>query len=105
MSGPITDNDDISAESILFYLFPKIDLRVAPATEEEQKDHPEILVPQTAGGREEPNEEGRLFIDETIKWLNEKLPQMAKNADTDLLNIRDKIVDDLNKVKTHLTRS
>lgn len=101
MSGPITDNDDISAESILFHLFPKIDLRVAPATEEEQKDHPEILAPQTAGGRDE----GRLFIDETIKWLNEKLPQMAKNADTDLLNIRDKIVDDLNKVKTHLTRS
>ena len=177
MSGPTTETDDyMSAESILDSIFPKIDLRGAPPTEEEMKQYPEILPPemkQTAGGREESNLGGEIvgiffnmrdqvklyhwqtksfselkatddlvpsldtnvdkfvetymgrygrpivkdtlpvknltvtgirgFINKSTDWLAEKLPQMLKKTDTDLLNIRDEILADLNQVKFLLT--
>jgi hypothetical protein len=45
----------------------------------------------------------REFIDETVTWLTEKLPSMIKKTDTDLLNIRDEMLGDLNQVKYLLT--
>lgn len=45
----------------------------------------------------------RQFIDESKSWLAEKLPHMIKKTDTDLLNIRDEMLGDLNQVKYLLT--
>ena len=41
----------------------------------------------------------RVFIDRSAKWLTTKLPRMLKKTDSDLLNIRDEILGDLNQVK------
>lgn len=38
------------------------------------------------------------FIQEAIDWLTHKLPKHLKSTDTDLLNIRDTILGDLNQV-------
>jgi len=38
------------------------------------------------------------FIQDAINWLTNKLPKHVKNTDTDLLNIRDTILADLNQV-------
>jgi len=38
------------------------------------------------------------FIKEAIHWLSHKLPKHLKKEDTDLLNIRDTILADLNQV-------
>jgi hypothetical protein len=38
------------------------------------------------------------FIKEAIHWLSYKLPKQLKKEDTDLLNIRDTILADLNQV-------
>ena len=37
------------------------------------------------------------FVKEAISWLENDLPQKLKKTDTDLLNIRDTIVTDLNQ--------
>lgn len=39
------------------------------------------------------------LLTEAIAWMNEELPGKLKKTDTDLLNIRDTIVADLNQVK------
>jgi hypothetical protein len=39
------------------------------------------------------------FITRSTDWLSKKLPRMVKNTDSDLLNIRDEILSDLNQVK------
>lgn len=41
----------------------------------------------------------RAFIARSDEWLSFKLPRMIKKTDTDLLNIRDEILADLNQVK------
>jgi hypothetical protein len=41
----------------------------------------------------------RSFIGKSDEWLAEKLPRMLKKTDSDLLNIRDEILADLNQVK------
>lgn len=41
----------------------------------------------------------RAFITRSSAWLSTKLPRMVKKADTDLLNIRDEILADLNQIK------
>ena len=41
----------------------------------------------------------RSFITKSDVWLAEKLPRMLKKTDSDLLNIRDEILADLNQVK------
>ena len=38
------------------------------------------------------------FIKDAINWLSKKLPKHLKKTDTDLLNIRDTILADLNQV-------
>ena len=38
------------------------------------------------------------FIHEAISWLTHRLPKHLKSSDTDLLNIRDTILADLNQV-------
>jgi hypothetical protein len=38
------------------------------------------------------------FIKDAINWLSNKLPKHLKKSDTDLLNIRDTILADLNQV-------
>jgi hypothetical protein len=38
-------------------------------------------------------------IEEGIKWMDKDLPKLLKKEDTDLLNIRDEIVAELNKVR------
>jgi hypothetical protein len=45
----------------------------------------------------------RGFINKTSGWLSEKLPQMLKKMDTELLNIRDEMLADMNQVKYLLT--
>lgn len=45
----------------------------------------------------------RGFINKSNGWLAEKLPQMLKKTDTDLLNIRDEMLADINQVKYLLT--
>jgi len=45
----------------------------------------------------------RGFINKTSGWLSDKLPQMLKKTDTDLLNIRDEMLADINQVKYLLT--
>jgi hypothetical protein len=39
------------------------------------------------------------LLSEAIEWMNTELPSKLKKSDTDLLNIRDTIVADLNQVK------
>ena len=39
------------------------------------------------------------LLDDAIAWLTNSLPKHLKNTDTDLLNIRDEIVGDLNQTK------
>ena len=41
----------------------------------------------------------RAFIARSDEWLTHKLPRMVKKTDTDLLNIRDEILADLNQIK------
>jgi hypothetical protein len=41
----------------------------------------------------------RAFISRNSKWLETTLPRMIKKSDSDLLNIRDEILGDLNQVK------
>jgi hypothetical protein len=41
----------------------------------------------------------KTFITRSTDWLSKKLPRMLKNTDSDLLNIRDEILADLNQVK------
>lgn len=38
-------------------------------------------------------------IEEGIKWMDKDLSKLLKKEDTDLLNIRDEIVAELNKVR------
>jgi hypothetical protein len=45
----------------------------------------------------------RGFINKSNGWLSEKLPQMLKKTDSDLLNIRDEMLADINQVKYLLT--
>jgi len=45
------------------------------------------------------------FITRSTDWLSKKLPRMVKNTDSDLLNIRDEILADLNQVKYLFTLS
>jgi hypothetical protein len=47
----------------------------------------------------------RAFISRNSKWLETKLPRMIKRSDSDLLNIRDEILGDLNQVKYLFTLS
>jgi len=41
--------------------------------------------------------EAPALLKDAIKWMTHKLPKLLKPEDTDLLNIRDEIVGDLNK--------
>lgn len=43
------------------------------------------------------DQKAHVVIEECIKWLMTDLPKRLKKTDTDLLNIRDEIVGDLNK--------
>ena len=43
------------------------------------------------------------FIDSVIGFLTNDLPKEIKDTDTDLLNIRDEMLDELNKLKYLLT--
>ena len=45
------------------------------------------------------------FIDGVIDYLTNELPKSLKDTDTDLLNIRDEILGELNKLKYLLTLS
>lgn len=47
----------------------------------------------------------RAFISRNSKWLETTLPRMIKRSDSDLLNIRDEILGDLNQVKYLFTLS
>jgi len=47
----------------------------------------------------------RTFITRSTNWLTTKLPRMLKKTDSDLLNIRDEILGDLNQVKYLFTLS
>ena len=47
----------------------------------------------------------RAFIGRSDEWLTNKLPRMLKKTDSDLLNIRDEILADLNQVKYLFTLS
>lgn len=47
----------------------------------------------------------RAFITRSSAWLSTKLPRMVKRTDTDLLNIRDEILADLNQIKYLFTLS
>jgi hypothetical protein len=43
------------------------------------------------------DKEATRFIQDAISWMNSELPKKIKRTDTDLLNIRDTIVADLNQ--------
>ena len=47
----------------------------------------------------------RAFIGNSDEWMTNKLPRMLKKTDSDLLNIRDEILADLNQVKYLFTLS
>lgn len=47
----------------------------------------------------------RAFITRSSNWLDTSLPRMLKKTDSDLLNIRDEILGDLNQVKYLFTLS
>ncbi len=42
---------------------------------------------------------GHVVIEQCVKWLMTDLPKRLKKTDTDLINIRDEIVADLNKAR------
>lgn len=43
------------------------------------------------------DEDGPAYLKSYVKWMNQKLPKHLGKEDTDLLNIRDEIVADLNQ--------
>lgn len=43
------------------------------------------------------DEEGQELLKQAIEWLTTRLPKLLSSKDTDLLNIRDEIVADLNQ--------
>lgn len=43
------------------------------------------------------DQEASALLKSAIEWLTTKLPRMLKSTDTDLLNIRDEIIADLNR--------
>jgi hypothetical protein len=43
------------------------------------------------------DKQGPIYLESAVKWLTQKLPRYLKNTDTDLLNIRDEILADLNR--------
>lgn len=45
------------------------------------------------------DKKGHVVVEECVKWLMSELPKHLKRNDTDLLNIRDEIVADLNKAR------
>ena len=45
------------------------------------------------------DKKGHVVIEECINWMMSDLPKRLKRTDTDLLNIRDEIVGDLNKAR------
>ena len=45
------------------------------------------------------DKKGHIVIEECINWMMSDLPKRLKRTDTDLLNIRDEIVGDLNKAR------
>ena len=45
------------------------------------------------------DKKGHAIIEEGVKWLSNTLPKLLKKEDTDLLNIRDEIVGDLNQIR------
>jgi hypothetical protein len=45
------------------------------------------------------DKKGHIVLEECIKWLMEELPKKLKKTDTDLLNIRDDIVGQINKTR------
>ena len=47
--------------------------------------------------RNHSDKEATVMIQEAISWLTDELPRKLKKTDTDLLNIRDTIVADLNQ--------
>lgn len=47
----------------------------------------------------------RNFISKSTQWLSTSLPRKVKKTDSDLLNIRDEILSDLNQVKYLFTLS
>lgn len=47
--------------------------------------------------RNHSDKEATVMIQEAISWLTDDLPRRLKRTDTDLLNIRDTIVADLNQ--------
>ena len=49
------------------------------------------------------DQEAPALLKSAIDWLTNKLPKHLKNTDTDLLNIRDEILGDLNKFLYLLT--
>ena len=46
-----------------------------------------------------------IFINDIIEFLTVEIPKVIKEEDTDLLNIRDEILAELNKLKYLLTLS
>jgi len=46
-----------------------------------------------------PTPKPRNFIGEAIAWLSKRLPKLLKKEDTDLLNIRDEILADLQQAR------
>lgn len=47
--------------------------------------------------RNHSDKEATVMLKDAIEWLSTKLPRKLKNTDTDLINIRDTIVADLNQ--------
>jgi len=45
------------------------------------------------------DEDGPAYLQSAVKWLSDKLPKYLKDSDTDLLNIRDEILADLNQTR------
>jgi DNA-binding ferritin-like protein len=43
--------------------------------------------------------DGPQYLQSAVNWLTTKLPKHLKNTDTDLLNIRDEIIADLNQAR------
>lgn len=41
--------------------------------------------------------DGPKYLQSAIEWLSKKLPKQLRKEDTDLLNIRDEIIGDLNQ--------
>ena len=45
------------------------------------------------------DKEGPEYLQSAVHWLSTKLPKYLKNTDTDLLNIRDEILADMNQAR------